>query len=94
MMGWFFRSRKKERERVKVLEQKVYELEKTLTLVKMTLHNLQSALLAMSRTQDSIGRDISNIGEVVENIVGVFEVDTTSSFPLQTTSNNDDDLPN
>jgi hypothetical protein len=94
-MWWFFGSRKKERERIKVLEQKIHELEKTLTLVKMTLHNLQSALLAMSQIQDNIGRDISNIGEVVENIAGVFEFefDSTAPFPLQSTSN-DDDLPN
>tara|TARA_Y100000310_G_scaffold74386_1_gene70618 strand:+ start:633 stop:911 length:279 start_codon:yes stop_codon:yes gene_type:complete len=92
-MWWFFGSRKKEIERVRVLEQKIYELEKTLVLVKMTLQNLQSALLAMSRTQDSIGRDISSIGEVVENIVGVFEVEAATPFPLQPASN-DDDLPN
>jgi hypothetical protein len=76
-----------------MLENKVYVLEQTLGMVKMSLHSLQSALIAISNTQDSIGRDVCNIGEVIENIVNVFEIEPQTHLSLVTT-NPDDDLPN
>ena len=79
-MFWFFKSRAEERERIKMLESQVYVLEQTLGMIKMSLHNLQSALIAISKTQDTIGQDMANIGVVIANFVNVFEVDPFEQF--------------
>ena len=92
-MFWFFKRKCKEEERIKTLEAKVFAMEQTMEMVRMSLHNLQSALIAVSKTQDTIGQDVFNIGEAIENIVNVFELDSSSNLRL-VRLNPDEDLPN
>ena len=93
-MFWFFRNKRIEDEKcIKELEAKVFVMQQTMEMVKMSLHNLQSALIAISKTQDSIGEDVCNIGEVIENIVNVFELEPNPHLTLVRLSP-DEDLPN
>ncbi len=56
---FFWRSKKTE------LEERIVHLEKQNIALSMTLQSLQSALLAMSKSQDSIAKDVENIQAIV-----------------------------
>ena len=57
---FFWRSKK-----VSLLEERIAHLEKQNIALSMTLQNLQSALLAMGKSQDSIARDVTTISDIV-----------------------------
>ena len=93
-MFWFFNKKRTiEAKRIEALEEKVRIMQQTMEMVKMSLHNLQSALIAISKTQETIGQDVCNIGEVIENIVNVFDLEPSQHLTL-VPQPNDDDLPN
>ena len=57
----FFWSTKK----IAVLQERVAHLEKQNLALSMTMQNLQAALVAMSKSQDSVAKDVGDIHAIV-----------------------------
>ena len=55
------------------LEERVAHLEKQNIALTMTLQNLQAALIAMSKAQDSISKDVHDIHAIVTAFLSQIE---------------------
>lgn len=51
--------------KIAVLNERVAHLEKQNIALSMTLQNLQAALLAMSKSQDSISKDVGDMNMII-----------------------------
>ena len=71
-MFWFWKknSLRKELDEAKA---RVERLEQKMEVTAMTMHNLQSALIAMSKTQDGVAHDVRHIQEIVQSVFQEFE---------------------
>jgi archaellum component FlaC len=72
-MFWFWKKNvtlQKELDEAKV---KIERLEQKMEVTAMTMHNLQSALIAMSKTQDGVAHDVRHIQEIVQSVFQEFE---------------------
>lgn len=70
MFGLFTASKnRKLQEKLNVQEEKIKKLEESMELMLMNLTNLQTAILANSRCQESINYDITRIGELISAVL-------------------------
>lgn len=75
--------------KMNALQERVAHLEKQNIALSMTLQNLQVALLTMSKSQDSVARDVNDIHAVVTTFLSqVQEAAAWHNFDP------DDGLPN
>ena len=54
-------------------KERIALLENKMEVVSMTMHNLQSALIAMSKTQEGVAHDVRHIQEIVQSVFQEFE---------------------
>ena len=64
MSWWPCRNRKRDEE-LREAQQKIAQLERDYRTLALTLQNLQSAIVAISRNQDTVVGDVRNIQEMV-----------------------------
>ena len=54
-------------------KERITTLESKMEVAAMTMHNLQSALIAMSKTQEGVAHDVRNIQEIVQSVFQEFD---------------------
>ena len=74
MSWWPCRNRKRDKE-LREAQQKIAQLERDYRTLALTLQNLQSAIVAISRNQDTVVGDVRNIQEMVSTFL--HEIDPT-----------------
>ena len=75
--------------KVAILQERVAHLEKQNLALSMTLQNLQAALVAMSKSQDSVAKDVGDIHAIVTAFLAqIQEASAWYNF------DHDDGLPN
>jgi len=67
---WFFRGKRysKLEEELRTATDRIALLEKKMEVTSMTLQNVQSALIAISKTQEGVANDVRSIQEVVSAV--------------------------
>ena len=76
-MFWFASGTKVSRlERELALSKEhIDQLEQSVALLSLNLSNLQSALLATSKTQDAVAYDVARIGELITALLEATDID-------------------
>ena len=71
-MFWFWKKNKLQKE-LDEAKERIQVLESKVEVASMTMHNLQSALIAMSKTQEGVAHDVRHIQEIVQSVFQEFE---------------------
>ena len=89
MSLWRWFSRDKQAEELKKAEARIEQLEREYRSLALTLQNLQSAIVAVSRNQDVVVSDVRHIQEMVASVL--HDIDPAQMILGFSTSNKKDD---